>query len=253
MLIARVVERRKGRAVADGGGADQAESEEFRIRHMLFDIVTRSTRASLWRALRSKTAWAYKDSFDANQNDPRILQKHLGPKTVDDRHFIMDRVLHDAGIENGHRPLPAEVKVNRWTYVLLDCGGFRATQSYMREPGGVPKPAKFRKGLAAANQFLRQSEMFELPPVTSQETPVYNGIIIHGPLSRNPNKPEFRENGFIQLKFAYDDYLAWAATFQLDELIDGCESQGNGPVNGDLPSGGIGPTPTWKVQPKKKE
>jgi hypothetical protein len=244
--------RKERRPVADDPEASPDDYEEQRLRRRLLSVVGSSTEAGLWLALKTKAAFAYPDALDANLNDPRTLPVHAWSKTIWDRHFMMEKVLNDAGLEHGHRILPSVVKINSWRYIQVDFGRFCATQKYVLGRGELPKEAAFRRALAKAGALRRQEDMFSPRSVVVSDGHQYNAVLIHGPVSRDPGRKGFRENGFIQLAFPYDDFKAWAAVFDLDELIRYCQDQGKGGGPTSPPSGSIGPTPTWKVPPKQQ-
>lgn len=242
----------------DGYDPEAKESHVVRVRAMLRNVVMESTPKSLWLGLQARARLIYPESYDANKSDHRLVQEQIGFKTIQDRHFFMDGVLRDCGKDNGCSPFPSMVRINRWSYTQIDCGLFHATQKYVPGPGDMPKPAEFRKALAAAGRLRRQEDFWRPSLVQSEETCRYNAVVIHKPLSYSHYHPDFRENGYVGLAFPYDDYLDWAAKFSLDEVISWYDSKGMGasplpgPSDGSHP-GEIGPTPTWKVPPKKKE
>lgn len=242
----------------DGSDVDGHEAFELRIRRELQQVILTCTPQSLWQDLRSKARSIYPNSYDSNRNDSRLLQDQIGFKTIHDRHFFMDRVLSDCGRDSRCLPFPKVIKINRWRYTQISCGWFNATQKYVRTPDDMPIKAKFRETLARAGRLRRQTELFQGEDVEPKDTGVYNAIVIHGPISCNPLKDEFRDNGFINLAFPYDDCLAWAANFTLDEIISWYNNQAIGvPKGGELPPGGppegLGPTPVWKIPPKRME
>ena len=218
----------------------------------LMNMIVRTTPQALWIALRSRAAWVYEESFDANANDPRMLGSQSGFKTTHDRHWFMERALHDAGSEYGFAAAPQMVKANRWVYTLMHFGVFSATQKYVRAPRDMASPSQFRKILAASGGISRQSSLFSKRPVEIDFAAPKNGIIIHGPSSRKPLSDGFRQVGFIRLAFPFDDYKDWASNFSLDEIIAEYENKADG-SGGYNPLGNGGPSPIWKPEPKENE
>jgi hypothetical protein len=180
----------------DEHDSDEREAHVRRISRMLRRVILECTPRSLWVDLQTKARLIYPDSYDSNRGDPRLLQDQMGFKTVHDRHFFMDRVLNDAGHESRCRPFPTVIKVNRWRYTQISCGWFNARQKYVRTPSDMPIHAKFRKTLARAGRLRRQMELFNPDSINQKDSGIFNGIVIHGPLSCNPLKEDFRHNGY---------------------------------------------------------
>lgn len=231
---------------------DAAPTERERRDRVLLQLISSSTPREFWVTIKSGITSAYRETHDANQNDPRILQSSHGFKTISDRHYYCDRVLYDASIEFRFTCQPEQIRINRWRYAQSAFGSFTSIQKYCHSPSDLPKPADFRRQLAQSGGISMQGDLLHPHAVRVDELMSYNGILIHGPLSRAFRSPDFREVGFICFAIPYDDYSGWGAIFPVDRLIAECQNQGMGIGQGNAASENL-PAPKWKKRPDQEE
>ena len=239
----------------DGSDESQkipSETERSRRDRALLRLAAGCTDRGYWLGLKSGIRRCYRETLEKNQNDPNLLQQTMGFKTVHDRHFYVDKVLHDLSLEFGHPCVPALIKINRWRYAQTDLGPLTAIQKYCRTKADLPKPADFRRRLARSGGISVQDDLLRPRLIGTLPAKTLNGILIHGPLSRNPNSPDFGDVGFICYAIPYDDYSEWAAILDIDRLVSECQIQ----VKGADQGGGAdksGGQPTWRIRPERLE
>lgn len=229
-----------------------AHSERERRERVLLNLLSFHTPREFWIAVRSGITSTYRETFDANQNNSRVLQQSHGFKTTHDRHYYCDKVLHDAALEFGFTCIPELIQINSWRYAQATFGCFTSIQKYTWSPGELPKAAKFRKQLARSGGIGIQSDLLRPRLVRVDESQVYNGMLIHGPTSRVHRSPDFRDVGFICFAIPLEDYSGWGAVFPVDRLISECQIQGKGTGEGEA-SRDSGPGPTWRKRPDQED
>lgn len=233
-------------------GEAPSDTERSRRDRALLGLVASCTPRGYWLGLRSGIRRAYKETLESNQNNPNLLQQSIEFATIYDRHFYVDKLLHDVSLEFGFPCVPALISINKWRYAQTDLGPFTSIQKYCWTRADLPRPAKFRKDLARSGGISVQDDLLRPRLLSSDQVGTLNGILIHGPLSRNPRSVDFGEVGFICYAIPYDDYSDWAAIFDIDKLIAECEIQGSGAVDGGGPRND-GPMPTWRNRPERLE
>ena len=225
--------------------------ERERRDRVLLELIASRIPREFWIGIRSGIISAYRETHDANLNDPRLLQQSHGFKTINDRHFYCDKVLYDVALEFGFHCVPEQVRINRWRYAQAAFGSFTAIQKYCRTENDLPKAAEFRKKLARSGGISIQDDLLRPHLAKVGETTAYNGMLIHGPLSRAFRSPDLRDVGFICFAIPYVDYSEWAAVFSIDRLIAECQSQGKGSgLSGSSDENSV--APLWKKRPDQE-
>lgn len=236
----------------DVEGLEAPETERTRRDRMLLRLVAEATPREFWVGIGSGIRRAYKETLERNQNDSNILQQHIGFKTTSDRHFYVDKILHDVSLEFGFVTGPELIKINRWRYTQTIFGGFTSIQKFSRNRRDLPKPAVFRKRLAQAGGISIQDDLLTPRPVTKHSKSTMNGILIHGPVSRNPRCTDFGNVGFICYAIPYSDYSEWGAILDIDKIVQACQNQ---VIDAPAQEGARTdvPAPVWRVRPNEAE
>lgn len=100
-------------------------------------------------------------------------------------------------------------------YRLVRAGHFILTASAVRSQKDHPRLAVFRKRNAGINRLLAQRVLAFMPLAEIQsEQPGTNGIILHGPDSRNP-----RECGFVMIGIPSPTLKRWVFCESIQYLI----------------------------------
>jgi hypothetical protein len=230
---------------------EKPPSEKERRERILLRLIANSTSQQFWIGLKSGIASAYRETYESNQNDTKILQESHGFKTIFDRHFWCDKVLFDRCLEFGYPCIPEQVRINRWRYAQCSFGAFTSIQKYSHSEKDLPKASDFRKKLARSGGISIQDDMLRPQVARVGEKVVYNGILIHGPESRAFRKLEFRDLGFLCFAIPVLDYSEWGAVLSVDRIIAECENQGrggDGTVHRRRTS-----APRWRKKPDEKE
>lgn len=233
-------------------GKPSFETARSQRERVLLSRIAACTPAGYWIGLASSIRRCYKETLDSNRNDSNLLQQSIEFKTISDRHFYADKVLHDKAVEFGFVCVPELIKINKWRYAQVDLGPFTSIQKYCHTRDSLPKAAAFRKKLAQSGGISIQDDILRPRIVDLQQERTLNGILIHGPLSRNPRSLDFGEIGFVCYAIPYDDYSDWAAVLDIDKLIASCQIQ----VKSSDQGAGTrkdGPTPVWRKRPEREE
>lgn len=121
--------------------------------------------------------------------------------------------------------LPEQIKVNSWRYTLIRAGRISATAKYVHTAGHMATASEFRKQLAAVNTFTDSPEIPGLRDTPSLGWDVVNGIIIHGPVSRDFRSEGFRHIGFLNFGVPWQGFDGWAANFPITEILQAYEAK----------------------------
>lgn len=191
------------------------------VRRQVLDAITGNIPRIFWAEAEQRADWVYKESYEDTINDSRVRPSQARFRIPDDRHWFMEQALCENTETHGGVAALGEVKINSWYYTLVHFGFVTLTQKYVHSAGDLAAPAKFRKHLAATNSFSRQGDLFSPsgPPSPSTQLSALNGILIHGPLSRDFRREEFRQLGFIRFAVPYSDYSGWAVNMSMAEIM----------------------------------
>ncbi len=178
-----------------------------------------------WADLLARAQWVYQESYDSNVNDPRIRPTQAHFKTISDRFYFFETVLSEIAEANGAVALPEEIKVNLWRYTLVRSGRLSLTAKYVYTAGHMASAAEYRKQLAASNSFNNSPTLpfIESQPLASSD--VINGIVLHGPVSRDFRDDGFRHLGFLHFAVPWQDFDGWVANFPITEILNAYESE----------------------------
>lgn len=195
------------------------------VRSGILEVIVKDVPRGFWADLLARAQWVYEESYDSNVNDPRIRPTQAYFKTISDRFYFFETVLSEIAEANGAVALPEEIKVNSWRYTLVRSGRLCLTAKYVYTAGHMASAAEYRKQLAASNSFNNSPP---LPFIESQQLSsmdVINGIVLHGPVSRDFRDDGFRHLGFLHFAVPWQDFGGWAANFPITEILNAYESK----------------------------
>jgi hypothetical protein len=196
---------------------------ELQTQHVL-DILIADTPKAYWDDLATRSRVTYAESFAAVAADRFLNDEQRLSKLFQERHFKMEHLFKQVGIDNGVPVSPSLIHINRCYYTYAKRGRFSATQKYVARPDDMPKPAKFRVQLAAAARFHRASR-FDLGDVQPEllTPPEVGGIFLHGPIGSTFVERDQRV-GFSWFCVPYADFSGWAVKLSLAEIIAGYQA-----------------------------
>jgi hypothetical protein len=215
-----------------------------RARSTIRHIITATVPAEVWKTLSEQVPWAYAEVWDEVKNDPRVLPDQAGFKAAHDRHFFLEYTLNTIAKKIGADYVSSVVVENSWRFGLLRSGKISLTQKCVGSPGEIPPPAVFSQRLATSNGFIRQRKFAFLQDAVSVTEAEINGILIHGPESRNFKSSGFSRPAFVCYAVPSPDYSEWIAKFDLAELIASYQPE--------VAKTGK-PEPKWKVRRQKED
>ena len=211
-------------------------------RQAILNLVVAHYPRATWTAVQRGTAWAYQEAWASTRDDPRFarVEGQRRFRASQERHFLMESSLAEMALQN-RLPFAGEVvRTNQWVYGMVHTPGLCLMQKRVQS-GREPPPADFRKQIAAANSFTRQSELFVLGDAhTVGERPVH-GILIHATESQRFADDGFGRAAFVRLAVPFGDYSGWIETFSMSDLAAAYPSEGTG----EAPAV-VKPAPVWK-------
>lgn len=214
------------------------------LRREILQIIVEDMPKRFWVDIEAQARWVYEESYDSNVNDTRIRPTQVRFKIMFDRFFLFESAMTHVAEECGVVAHPQEIEINSWLYTLLRAGRLSATAKYVHSPRDMASPSAFRKQLAAANDFDRSPRLPFEPLPTSRHDTLVNGIMVHGPQSRDFREAGFRHIGFLSFAVPWKDYSGWVARFGVPEILAAYESE---------PERRPEPRPVWRKDRKPDE
>lgn len=191
-----------------------ATDDEALRSHLIDEAIRNVPRAFLERFL-ARVPNAYREKFLEVDSDPTTIEDQRLARLCQDRVFRLDwelaQAAKEAKLPATSRPLPE----NGWAYTYVAAGSVGITQSYVQTIGALPKPAKFRDGLAkaAAVPRLAIDEPAEIYLPKS-----FYALIAHNPLGKKFRLPD-QDLGSVQFCVPCHDMKAWALEISVTELL----------------------------------
>ena len=184
-----------------------------------WSTLLKDTKLTFWKRLQNAMEWAYQDSYQSVVNDPRVLEDQRAANLLDQRFYVAETALQRSASETGLVSNGQKIKINGWNYTLVRGGGVSMVQSYVSTPADFARPARFRETHSAVNTFLSapQFDFGEVDPIVF-DVALINGIIIHGPASKDFDERSQRL-GFLNFAVPDDTYRTWGLNYSVLEII----------------------------------
>lgn len=194
------------------------DPDEHNREHVL-GLVRRALPARFWRGLQDRTRSLYPDMFNEVRNNPRLNDSQRLSVLWQDRHFAMEWLLKHEAEQNGVPASDNMIPRNRYHFTLAGDGPIRVVQNYVRKPGSMPRPARFRRELASINAFEREP-MLDL---IEEEKPLnapseVTGVILSSPVGSTFSE-EHQTLGTLGFHVPYKDFSGWAVSLTFAEIL----------------------------------
>jgi len=195
--------------------ADASQRHE----EIVLQILTRSTPIAFWKGFLSRARSAYADAYSSVQADRQLNVTQRMSKLWQERHFKMEWLLIDEATAHAMEASDRLITKNNCAYAFAGSGAVNMTQKYVRTPGSMPSPAKFRKQLAAGSDFHRDHGlMFGDEPKGLFQAKQVNGVILHSPIGSGFSE-QTQNLGSIGFYVPYKDFSGWAAELNFVQIM----------------------------------
>jgi hypothetical protein len=158
---------------------------------------------------------AYLDEYAEMAHKTARIRSQRRFNLFDERFYRIDHELFEAANDFGLSVTADPLPENTWRHVYVSCGEFGFTQSYVRRPGDLPQPARFREKLASAGNMPRM-------PLTEPED-IYELKDFYAIFTHSPIGDEFSEErqrlGMLMFSVPFADMKGWAVNISVPELV----------------------------------
>ena len=157
--------------------------------------------------------------FHETRNNPRVNESQRLSVIWQYRHFAMEWLLKHEAEQNGVPASANMIPRNKCYFSLAGGGPIGVVQSYVRKPGSMPRPARFRSQLASINAFEREPTL----DLIEEERPLNTPSEVTGVILSSPVGPAFSEEhqalGTLGLYVPYRDFSGWAVSLTFAEIL----------------------------------
>lgn len=187
----------------------------------IVELVVEAFPQGFWEELGALAKTLYSGVFEEVAADPECLQSQRMSLLWQKRHFRMEALVVRAAKNHGVAASEEKIVTNRCAYAYLCPGRVAMTQSYVPETGRLPRPARFRRVLAAMNEFARAPELAFGDKIFAVHAPkVVAGILIHSPVGYK-FEASAQRLGALGFYVPFPDYSGWVVNLSLTEILAG--------------------------------
>ncbi|MGF1610810.1 MAG: hypothetical protein ACFCUQ_15520 [Kiloniellales bacterium] len=205
----------------------------------IIQCAVRSIPRGFLEDFQRRTEHVYKELFQEVLTDPAILPEQRPAKLIDNRFYRMEWELAQAAKAHGLNVTSHPIPENGWSYTYVTAGDFGLTQSYTKDHGALPQPAKFLEALAMRAGVPRlpidePEEIFQLKK--------FYALFAHTPMGKRFDE-DHQKLGSLQLCVPCREMNAWGFELGTAELLSHYPAA--------IESGKIAPTrratPQWRT------